>query len=199
MGREIHYFYSRGTKILIFQETNLKGSYIIDVEKIDDERGFFSRSWDKQIFQEKGLNSNLVQCNISFNKKKGTLRGMHFQVNPFEEIKIVRCLRGRIFDVIIDLREESETYKEWINVELDDDERKMIYIPEGFAHAYFSLAKLNIIYYKLSNYYHPRYEDGIIWNDKSLKIKWPIKNPSVSKKDKSLRTLENFKKKYKYL
>ena len=109
-----------------FFETELKCSYIIELEKLEDERGFFSRSWDRNEFKEQGLNHNLVQCNISFSKKKGTLRGMHFQKKPFEETKLVRCTRGKIFDVIIDLRAESNTYKKWIGMELKSDDFKII-------------------------------------------------------------------------
>ena len=167
-----------------FFETKLNGAYIIELEKLEDDRGFFARTWDKKEFDEKGLNSDLVQMSFSYSKQKGTLRGMHFQVNPFEEIKIVRCLRGRIFDVIIDLREESETYKEWINVELDDDERKMIYIPEGFAHGFQTLEDNTEVFYQMSNWFSSEHAKGIKWNDEEFNIKWPIQNAIISEKDK---------------
>jgi dTDP-4-dehydrorhamnose 3,5-epimerase len=118
---------------MIFTETKLKGAYIIELEPIADERGFFARSWCQQEFEAHGLNPNLVQCNISFNKKKGTLRGMHYQVAPHEEAKLVRCTKGAIYDVIIDLRPDSSTFKQWIAVELTAENYKMLYIPEGFA------------------------------------------------------------------
>lgn len=167
-----------------FFETKLKGAYIIELEKLEDNRGFFARTWDKKIFDKRGLNSDLVQMSFSHSKQKGTLRGMHFQVNPFEEIKIVRCLRGRIFDVIIDLREESETYKEWINVELDDEERKMIYIPEGFAHGFQTLEDNTEVCYQMSNWFSSEHAKGIRWDDKEFNIKWPIQNVIISEKDK---------------
>ena len=167
-----------------FFETKLKGAYIIELEKLEDNRGFFARTWDKKIFDKRGLNSDLVQMSFSHSKQKGTLRGMHFQVNPFEEIKIVRCLRGRIFDVIIDLREESETYKEWINVELDDEERKMIYIPEGFAHGFQTLEDNTEVFYQMSNWFSSEHAKGIKWNDEEFNIKWPIQNVIISEKDK---------------
>ena len=118
---------------MIFIETNLKGSFIIEPEKIEDERGFFARTWDKEIFEKRGLNPKLVQCNISFNKKKGTLRGMHYQIAPYEEAKLVRCTKGSVFEVMIDLRPKSETFKKWESVELNSENYKMLYVPEGFA------------------------------------------------------------------
>ena len=168
-----------------FFETELKCSYIIELEKLEDERGFFSRSWDRNEFKEQGLNHNLVQCNISFSKKRGTLRGMHFQKKPFEETKLVRCTRGKIFDVIIDLRAESNTYKKWIGVELKSDDFKMLYIPEGFAHGFQTLEDNTEVFYQVSNWFSPEHERGIRWDDKELDIKWPINNPIISKKDLS--------------
>ena len=166
-------------------ETELKCSYIIELEKLEDERGFFSRSWDRNEFKEQGLNHNLVQCNISFSKKRGTLRGMHFQKKPFEETKRVRCTRGKIFDVIIDLRAESNTYKKWIGMELKSDDFKMLYIPEGFAHGFQTLEDNTEVFYQVSNWFSPEHERGIRWDDKELDIKWPIDNPIISKKDLS--------------
>jgi dTDP-4-dehydrorhamnose 3,5-epimerase len=168
-----------------FFETELKCSYIIELEKLEDERGFFSRSWDRNEFKEQGLNHNLVQCNISFSKKRGTLRGMHFQKKPFEETKLVRCTRGKIFDVIIDLRAESNTYKKWIGMELKSDDFKMLYIPEGFAHGFQTLEDNTEVFYQVSNWFSPEHERGIRWDDKELDIKWPIDNPIISKKDLS--------------
>ena len=122
---------------------------------------------------------------FSYSKKKGTLRGMHFQVEPFKETKIVRCLRGKIFDVIIDLRKESDTYKEWINVELDDKQnRKMLYIPEGFAHGFQTLEDDTEVFYQMSNWFSPEHAKGIKWNDEEFDIKWPIQNVIISDKDK---------------
>ena len=174
-----------------FFETELKGSYIIELEKLEDERGFFTRIWDKKKFQSKGLDSDLVQMSFSFTKKKGTLRGMHFQKKPFEETKLVRCTRGKIFDVIIDLRPESNTYKKWIDVELKSDNFKMLYIPEGFAHGFQTLEDNTEVFYQMSNWFSPEHVRGIRWNDKEFDIKWPIKCSIISKKDA---TYEDFTK-----
>jgi len=168
-----------------FFETDLKGSYIIELEKLEDHRGFFTRIWDKKIFQDKGLSLKLVQTSFSFNKKRGTLRGMHFQKKPFEEEKLVRCIRGKIFDVIIDLRLKSSTYKKWISVELKSDDLKMIYIPRGFAHGFQTLEDSTEVLYQISNWFSPEHAKGIRWDDKEFNIKWPIKNPIISKKDLS--------------
>ena len=168
-----------------FVETSLKGSYIIELEKLEDERGFFTRMWDEEIFQNKKLNSRLVQISLSSNKKKGTLRGMHFQEKPFEETKIVRCVKGKIFDVIIDLRSNSKTHKKWISVELNSNDLKMIYIPEGFAHGFQTLEDNTEVMYQMSNWFSPEHAKGIRWNDQEFNIKWPINEPIISKKDQS--------------
>src|SRR5205085_3672983 len=124
---------------VIFGETRLKSAFIIEPERLEDERGFFARTWCKREFEEHGLNSRLVQCNISYNHKQGTLRGMHYQVAPYEEAKLVRCTRGAIYDVIIDLRPSSATFKQWVGVELTADNRRILYIPEGLAHGFQTL------------------------------------------------------------
>ena len=184
MGRKVCHSYTRGENLFMkFFETELKGSYIIELEKLEDERGFFTRIWDKKKIQDKGLDSDLVQMSFSFTKKKGTLRGMHFQKKPFEETKLVRCTRGKIFDVIIDLRPESNTYKKWIGVELKSDDLKMLYIPEGFAHGFQTLEDDTEVFYQMSNWFSPEHVRGIRWNDKEFDIKWPIKCSIISKKD----------------
>ena len=194
MGRKVCHSYSRGENLFMkFFETELKGSYIIELEKLEDERGFFTRIWDKKIFQDKGLDSDLVQMSFSFTKKRGTLRGMHFQKKPFEEAKLVRCTRGKIFDVIIDLRPESNTYKKWIGVELKSDNFKMLYIPKGFAHGFQTLEDDTEVFYQMSNWFSPEHVRGIRWNDKEFDIKWPIKCSVISKKDT---TYEDFIKKF---
>lgn len=167
-----------------FLETKFKGVYLIEIEKNLDERGFFARTFDKKQFLELGLDVNLFQCNISFNKKTGTLRGMHYQDSPYEEIKIVRCTQGKIFDVVIDLRPDSSTYREWISFELSSQNYKMIYIPKGFAHGFQTLEDNTEIFYHMSDCYMPKYSNGITWNDKSINIKWPIENPILSDNDK---------------
>ena len=194
MGRKVCHSYTRGENLFMkFFETELKGSYIIELEKLEDERGFFTRIWDKKKIQDKGLDSDLVQMSFSFTKKKGTLRGMHFQKKPFEEAKLVRCTRGKIFDVIIDLRPESNTYKKWIDVELKSDNFKMLYIPEGFAHGFQTLEDNTEVFYQMSNWFSPEHVRGIRWNDKEFDIKWPIKCSIISKKDT---TYEDFTKNF---
>ena len=173
-----------------FTETGLKGAYIIELEQIEDERGFFARSWCEKEFAKHGLNSNLVQCNISFNRKQGTLRGMHYQGDPHEEAKLVRCTMGAIYDVIIDLRSESATFKQWTGVELTAENRKMLYIPEGFAHGFQTLEDNTEVFYQMSEFYHPESAKGVRWNDPVFKIEWLMKNPIISPKDGAY---ENFR------
>jgi len=168
---------------MIFTNTKLNDVVIIEIEKHQDERGFFARTWDEKKFREKGLNSEIVQCSISFNLKKGTLRGMHFQKNPYEETKIVSCIKGSIFDVIIDLRSNSDTYKKWFGIELNSNEHKSIFIPEGFAHGFQSLENETEVFYQISEFYKPSHSGGIRWNDPVFGIRWPLSNPIISKKD----------------
>lgn len=186
MGRKICCFDSGGEGFFLnFKETKLKGSFIIELEKITDERGFFARTWDKKIFSKKGINSNLVQCNVSFNKKKGTLRGMHYQAEPYEEAKLVRCIRGRVYEVMIDLRKNSETFMKWMGVELSSENYKMLYVPEGFALGFQTLEDDTELFYQMSQFYMPECSRGILWNDESFKISWPSKVTVISKKDLS--------------
>lgn len=168
-----------------FTETKLKGAYIIEPELITDERGFFARSWCQKEFTEQGLNPNLVQCNISFNHKKGTLRGMHYQAKPHEEAKLVRCTKGEIYDVIIDLRPESSTFKQWVAVELTDENHKMLYIPEGMAHGFQTLVDNTEVFYQMSEFYHSESARGIRWDDKNFCISWIEPHCIISKKDQS--------------
>ena len=172
-----------------FTESKLKGAYIIEPKLITDERGFFARSWCQQEFEKRGLNSKLVQCNISFNHKKGTLRGMHYQTKPYEEAKLVRCTKGGIYDVIIDLRAESPTFKQWDAVELIAENYKMLYIPEGFAHGFQTLVDNTEVFYQISEFYHPESARGVRWNDSAFGIQWMSNNPIISDKD---RKYDNF-------
>jgi len=166
-----------------FSKTNLKGVVIIDLEKKEDERGFFARIWDVNKFKDYGLNNLIVQCNISFTKKRGSIRGMHYQLAPYEEAKLIRCTKGRIFDVAIDLRKDSETYKKWFSVELTEDNYKMFYIPEGFAHGFQTLEDNCEVFYQVSQHYIPAAEKGIRWDDPFFKIKWPLEPTIISEKD----------------
>lgn len=167
-----------------FNKTAILGAYIIELEKIGDERGFFARAWCQKEFREHDLVTQFVQCNLSFNKRGNTLRGMHYQSAPLEEVKLVRCTRGAIFDVIIDLRFESSTFLKWIGVELTSDNYNMLYIPEGFAHGYLTLTEEAEVFYQVSQFYSPNHERGIRWNDPVFGIDWPIDGDVViSEKD----------------
>lgn len=168
---------------MIFTETKLKGAYIIESERLSDERGFFARTWCQKEFQIHGLNTNVVQCNISYNKKKGTLRGMHYQAAPWEETKLVRCTAGAIHDVIIDLRPNSITYKEWISVELTAENRKMLYIPDGFAHGLLTLQDDTEVFYQMSGRYSAEHARGVRWNDPAFGVQWPAEVSTISDKD----------------
>jgi dTDP-4-dehydrorhamnose 3,5-epimerase len=169
---------------MIFTETKLKGAFIIDVKRLEDERGFFGRAWCKREFAEHGLNGDAVQANVSYNKTKGTLRGMHFQQAPFAETKIVRCTSGALYDVIIDIRPESPTYKQWIAVELTEESMRMLYVPEGFAHGFITLKDHTSVHYVVTQYYAPGCEGGIRYNDPAFNIEWPIEPSVISEKDK---------------
>lgn len=164
---------------MIFSETGLKGAFIIEPERIEDSRGFFARAWCMREFEAQRLNARLVQCNISFNRHKGTLRGMHFQEAPHEESKLVRCTKGSVYDVIIDLRPGSPTYMEWVGVELTESNRRMLYVPEGFAHGYQTLEPDTEVFYQVSEFYSPGAESGVRWNDPAFRIAWPEENNVV--------------------
>jgi len=170
---------------MIFTKTTLNDALLIELEKMEDERGFFARSWDTKIFEELELDSKLVQCNISFSKKKGTLRGLHYQISPYEETKLIRCTKGKIFDVIIDLRPNSSTYKKWESFELSEQNHKLLYVPMGFAHGFESLEDNTEIFYQVSQFYIPNSEKGIHWNDPLFNIRWPIDVQVITKKDDS--------------
>jgi len=169
---------------MIFVETRLKGAFIIEPERIEDERGFFARTWCQHEFEAHGLNPRLVQCNISFNKRRATLRGMHYQIAPHVEAKVVRCTRGAIYDVIADLRPSSPTFAQWLAVELTYENHRMLYIPEGFAHGFQTLADDTEVVYQMSEFYHPESARGVRWNDPTLNIQWPLPDPIMSAKDR---------------
>lgn len=158
---------------MIFSETNLWGAFIIEVQRLEDDRGFFGRSFCRHEFDAQGLNPDVVQCNISLNRDAGTLRGMHYQATPHAEDKLVRCTRGGVYDVIVDLRKESPTYKQWVAVELTEDNSRMLYIPKGFAHGFQTLADNTEIFYQMSEFYHPESACGVRWNDPAFGIHWP--------------------------
>jgi dTDP-4-dehydrorhamnose 3,5-epimerase len=169
-----------------FSPTKLPGVWIVDLEKHEDERGFFARTWCRREFEEHSLNPNLVQCSVSFNRKKGTLRGMHYRIAPHAESKLVRCTRGAIYDVAVDLRTTAPTYKNWITVELTAENSHALYIPEGFAHGFQTLEDDTEVFYQMSEFYQPECSRGIRWNDPALNIQWPIANPFLSDRDYNL-------------
>jgi dTDP-4-dehydrorhamnose 3,5-epimerase len=156
-----------------FTETPLGNAFVIDPERFEDERGFFAQSWSQREFAERGLNGNIVECNISFNIKKGTLRGLHFQDAPHAQAKLVRCTSGKIYDVIVDLRETSPTFKHWFGVELTADNRRLLYVPEGFAHGFQTLQASSEVFYQMSDYYAPESAGGVRWDDPAFGIEWP--------------------------
>jgi dTDP-4-dehydrorhamnose 3,5-epimerase len=158
---------------LIFKETKLKGAFVIEPERFEDQRGFFARSFSRDEFLEHGLKAHFVEAGISFNLKKRTVRGMHFQAPPHAQAKLVRCTRGAIYDAMIDLRPESPTYKQWFAHELTGQNRLMLYIPEGFAHGFQTLEDETEVFYQLSERYTPASERGVRWNDPVFNIHWP--------------------------
>jgi len=168
---------------MIFKETTLKGAFIIEPELLEDERGFFARSWCQKEFEAHELNPRLVQCNISFNTRKRTLRGMHFQIAPHEEAKLVRCTMGAIYDVIIDLRPDSPSFKKHLGVTLNPENRTMLYIPEGFAHGFLTLENDTEVFYQMSEFYAPDFARGVRWNDPAFGIQWPGEVKVISERD----------------
>jgi dTDP-4-dehydrorhamnose 3,5-epimerase len=168
---------------MIFVETRLAGVFEIHIEPKSDERGFFARTWCQQEFQAKGLDAHLTQCNLSQNVRKGTLRGMHFQSNPHAETKLVRCSKGAIYDVALDLRPESKTYRQWVGVNLTADKRNALYIPKGCAHGFLSLEDDTEVFYQMSDLYHPDSARGVRWNDPAFGILWPAKIEMISARD----------------
>lgn len=170
---------------MLFQPTNLADAYLIDLEKATDERGFFARSWCVQEFAAHGLDSNLVQCNLSYNLRQGTLRGMHYQLAPFAETKLVRCIRGALYDVIIDLRPTSSTYLHWLGVTLSAENRTALYVPQGFAHGFQTLTDETEVFYQMSTFYAPEYARGLRWNDPRFNIEWPLPVTEMSARDQN--------------
>lgn len=159
---------------MIFVPTEVAGAWIIEPELNCDERGGFARTWCRRVFEERGLNSQLVQCSISINRQCGTVRGMHFQSQPHAETKLVRCTRGAIFDVVVDLRPESATFAKWVGHELTEKNHRMFYVPEGCAHGFQTLADDVEIFYQNSQEYRPENAAGVRWNDPAINVQWPL-------------------------
>jgi dTDP-4-dehydrorhamnose 3,5-epimerase len=168
---------------MFFTPTELVGAFVIDIQRFDDNRGFFARTWAQDEFERHGLVSQVVQMNLSYNRTRGTLRGMHFRYPPYAETKLVRCVRGAILDVIIDIRPDSPTYKCWISVELTAENRRALYIPEGFAHGFQTLVGDVEVMYQVSQPYMPSAEGGVRYNDPAFGIIWPLQPTEISLKD----------------
>lgn len=170
---------------MIFQETELKGACVVGLERREDDRGFFARSWCRREFEAHGLNPRIAQCDVSFTARKGTLRGMHFQVKPFEEAKLVRCTMGSLCDVIVDLRRDSPTFKRHLSVVLTAENRTMLYVPEGFAHGFLTLEDNTEVHYQISEFHAPDHARGFRWNDPAFGIAWPADVKVISERDRN--------------
>ncbi|MGH8717719.1 MAG: dTDP-4-dehydrorhamnose 3,5-epimerase [Burkholderiales bacterium] len=168
---------------MIFTETRLKGAFIVDPELKSDDRGFFFRTWCRQEFNAHGLDVRLAQCSGVFNKKKGTLRGMHWQAAPRAEAKLIRVISGGVYDVIADLRPQSATYLQWVSLELNSDNRRMLFVPTGFAHGYLTLTDDTELFYQMSEIYSPECARGFRWNDPAFAIDWPGEALAISERD----------------
>lgn len=168
---------------MIFVPTSLAGAYVLELDRRQDDRGFFARTWCRREFEQMGLSSELVQCSVSYNRRRGTLRGMHWQAAPYAETKLIRCTRGRIWDVIIDLRSDSPTYTKHFGVELSADSGRALYVPEGMAHGFVTLADECEVSYQMSQFYEPAAARGVRWNDPSFNIDWPVRNPILHPRD----------------
>jgi dTDP-4-dehydrorhamnose 3,5-epimerase len=175
---------------MLFHETKLPGVFEIHLEPHSDDRGFFARSWCQREFEANGLDPRLVQCNISFNLRKGTLRGMHFQAPPHAEAKLVRCTRGAIYDVVLDMRPSSPEYRNWIAVFLTAANRQMVYVPEGCAHGFLTLENETEVFYQMSEFYDVESARGLRWNDPAFGITWPERVEVISQRDAGYASFE---------
>ena len=168
---------------MIFKPLEIPGVFVVEPELHKDTRGFFARTWCEQEFKAHGLNARLAQCSVSFNAKRGTLRGMHYQVAPHEETKFVRCTHGAIFDVVLDLRPGSPKFRHHLGVELTAQNRQMLYVPEGVAHGFITLADASEVFYQMSEIWSPEHARGVRWNDPAFKIQWPLKPEVIAERD----------------
>lgn len=179
------------------KERKLKGVFEITLSPNLDSRGFFMRTFDVEVFKRHGLQREWVQENHSRSEQKGILRGLHFQLQPYAETKLVRCIVGRVFDVFVDIRKGSETFGQWDSIELSAENKKMIFIPRGFAHGFLTLSEISEVSYKVDNFYSKNNERGLMWDDKEINILWPIINPVLSEKDLKNLSFKQFKNDYK--
>lgn len=178
---------------MIFNETKLPGVFEILIEPKRDERGFFARTWCQQEFEQNGLNPKVVQCSFSFNERKGTLRGMHYQDQPHPECKLIRCTSGAIFDVVVDLRPDSPMYCQWIGVVLSESNRNMIYVPPGCGHGLLTIEDRSEIFYQMSEFFYPELSRGVRWNDPVFKIEWPAQPTVISDRDHNYPNFERIR------
>lgn len=168
-----------------FTELPLAGAFLIDMEPVRDARGMFARAWCRREFEERGLSTMTEQCNVSFNLRRGTLRGLHYQAAPHEEIKLIRCTRGAVYDVIVDLRPASPTFTRWFGTELTAENRRMLYLPKGMAHGFLTLRPGTEVYYQMSTAYAPDAVRGVRWNDPAFGIVWPGPVEVISERDRT--------------
>ncbi|MGI8855223.1 MAG: dTDP-4-dehydrorhamnose 3,5-epimerase [Thermomicrobiales bacterium] len=175
---------------MLFTETEIRGAFILDAEQIADERGFFARSWARDEFEAHGLNPTLAQCNLSYNHRAGTVRGMHWQAAPHAETKLVRCTRGSLYDVIVDLRPDSPTYLRWVGVELTAENGRALYIPEGCGHGFQTQEDATEVFYMITEYYAPDAARGMRWNDPAINVTWPLEVTVISERDANYPPIE---------
>ena len=167
-----------------FLETPIKGAHLIEFEPDADQRGFFARTWSHKDFDARGLNANVAESSLSFNRLRGTLRGLHYQVAPHEETKFIMCVRGAVYDVIVDLRKDSSTYLKWFGAELSIENRQMLYVPAGVAHGFITLQDSSYLHYQISGGYHASAARGVRWNDPAFGIDWPLQPKVIAERDR---------------
>ena len=170
---------------MIFRETRIPGAWVVEPERLEDERGFFARTWDAEEFSQRGLDPRLSQCSISFNRSRGTLRGLHYQVAPHEEAKLVRCASGAIFDVAVDLRRDSAAFATWFGIELSAENRLALYVPTGCGHGFLTLTDRSEVHYQIAGSYAPEAATGVRWDDPAFGIIWPADVRLINERDRS--------------
>lgn len=180
-------------------EKKIKGVYEIILTPLNDERGYFMRTYDYKVFEYFGIHREWVQENHSRSEKKGIIRGLHFQFPPYNESKLIRCIKGAVLDIYLDLRKDSPSFGRWETVELSEQNKKMLFMPRGFAHGFCTLTEVSEVVYKVDNFFSKDHDSGIRWNDPTLRMRWPVENPVISEKDMKLMTFDEFVNKYKNL